>query len=312
MPVMRRLALVLLALLVLATPANADTPTQKTLYADGPQGRYLLDGPWLLKLDASDQGLRHHWERSRSSGGWKRVTVPNVWNLGDPSVASMEGGVGWYRKDFSLPSKSAALRWAVRFESVNYRAQVWLNGHAVGHNTGAYLPFQFDLKSLKRSGVHRLVVRVDSRRKPSDFPPGGLNGSGVPTGGWWNYSGIQREVYLQRIDRVAFRQVVVRPVLSCSTCAARIEARVTLRGAVAGVSVSGTYGGRRLTLRRSGARFSGELRIAKPHLWSPADPYLYPVHLTVRAGGRKVGGYDLHSGIRSIKVVGGRLMLNGS
>jgi beta-glucuronidase len=59
------------------------------------------------------------------------------------------------------------------------------------------------------------------------------------------------------------------------------------------------------------ATFSGRARIAHPQLWSPASPHLYPVHLTVRVGGRKVAGYDLHSGIRSIKVVGGRLMLNG-
>ena len=40
-----------------------------------------------------------------------------------------------------------------------------------------------------------LTDRVDSRRKITDFPPAGLNTDGVPTGGWWNYSGIQREVY---------------------------------------------------------------------------------------------------------------------
>src|SRR5262249_35263425 len=150
--------------------------------------------------------------------------------------------VGWYRKDFTLPSASAALGWAVRFESVNYRARVWLNGHAVGTNTGAYLPFQLTLSKLERKGVNRLVVRVDSRRKPSDLPPGGANSQGVPTGGWWNYSGIQREVYLQRIDTVAIRQVVVRPVLACSTCPARIEARVTVAGHAPRITVSGTYG----------------------------------------------------------------------
>ena len=52
-------------------------------------------------------------------------------------------------------------------------------------------------KALKRKGTNRLVVRVDSRRKVTDFPPAGLNTDGVPTGGWWNYSGIQREVYLR-------------------------------------------------------------------------------------------------------------------
>ena len=53
----------------------------------------------------------------------------------------MNGSIGWYRKDFELPSKSAALDWAMRFESVNYRSDVWLNGRKLGSHRGAYLPF---------------------------------------------------------------------------------------------------------------------------------------------------------------------------
>jgi beta-glucuronidase len=295
-------------------------PSPKTLYADGPEGRYLLDGPWRFRLDPSGVGVKHHWERSSSAAGWKPVTVPNVWNNGDPSAASMLGGVGWYRRDFALPSASAALQWAVRFESVNYRSTVWLNGRLLGRNTGAFVPFQFLLKGLRRGGTNRLVVRVDSRHKTSDFPVGGFTSGGDPTGGWWNYGGLQREVYLQRIDKVAFDQVVVRPVLPCTACSAKIEARVTLRnvsGAAQRVSVSGSYGGRalRLSSRTIGAgrtgTLAGTVRFPHPELWSPASPHLYAVHLTVRAGGHAVGGYDLHSGIRSIKVVNGRLMLNG-
>ena len=55
-----------------------------------------------------------------------------MWNLGDDSPASMIGGVGWYRKDFTVPEASKALEWAVRFESVNYRSRVWLNGKPRG------------------------------------------------------------------------------------------------------------------------------------------------------------------------------------
>ena len=65
----------------------------------------------------------------------------------------MIGGVGWYRKDFSLPEASRALAWAVRFESVNYRSRVWLNGKRVGSNRGAYIPFELRLNGLKRRGT---------------------------------------------------------------------------------------------------------------------------------------------------------------
>jgi beta-glucuronidase len=309
-------------LLVLPAAARAaDKPAAKTLYHDGPDGRYLLDGDWLFRLDNDDQGVKQRFMRSSSTAGWSEVKVPNVWNLGDPSNESMAGGIGWYRKDFELPSADSDLDWAFRFESVNYRTKVWLNGTPLGENTGAYIPFEMMAKALKRHGTNRLVVRVDSRRKPTDFPPAGLNTDGVPTGGWWNYSGIQREVYLRRIDRLDFQKVQVQPIITCATCPASIRVKVNLRNVGSAgerATITGKYGdqsirmGTKTLARDSIAEFTDTVRIAKPHLWSPSDPHLYDVSLTVRVGGRKVAGYALRSGIRSIKVVNGRLVLNGS
>src|SRR5204862_512618 len=83
----------------------------------------------------------------------------------------------------SLPDASRALEWAVRFESVNYRSRAWLNGKPIGTNRGAYIPFEFRLDGLRRHGTNRLVIRVDSRRRPTDFPPSGLATNGAPAGG---------------------------------------------------------------------------------------------------------------------------------
>jgi beta-glucuronidase len=299
------LALIALAAGILAAPAAADT--------DGPTGSTLLDGTWLFRRDTGDVGLRQRWQRSRSVAGWAPVSVPSAWNAGDPSPASFRGGVGWYRKDFTLPSADPGLDWSVRFDSVNYRARVWLNGRPVGANTGAFLPFELPLRGLSRTGVNRLVVRVDSRRKPTDFPPS-------TGGGWWNWSGILRDVHLQKIDTLAFQDVLVRPVPRSRGSVAVVQVRVDLAnvsGKAQRASVSGRFGGRRFTLKARTLKagkagvLSGSLRIGHPLLWSPQHPNLYPVRLTVRAGGRAVGGYVLHSGVRSIKVVKGRLLLNG-
>jgi beta-glucuronidase len=325
MPVMRTLRLLCLAALpaLLALPAAAsaaDKPSNRTLYHDGPEGRYLMDGSWLFRLDAGDAGIKQRFMRQTGTDGWKPVTVPNVWNLGDPSNESMAGSIGWYRKDFELPNAGRALAWVVRFESVNYRARVWLNGKPVGENRGAYIPFEFRLNGLKRHGTNRLVVRVDSRRFPTDFPPSGLNVDGVPTGGWWNYGGIQREVYLRRVDTVDWKSVHVRPQLACGSCPARVSVSIDVRnvtGSAKRITVSGRFGNQTLRLGTRGvpgggvARFQTAITVRKPRLWSPAGPNLYDVSLTARAGSRKVAGYVLRSGIRSIKVSNGRLVLNG-
>ena len=321
-PLATSLTIALLAALACAAPAPAaDGITRGTIYADGPDNRYLLGGEWLFRLD-NGQGSAQRFQRQTATEGWIRTSVPNAWNAGDNSVASMTGTVGWYRKDFRLPDARARMDWLVRFESVNYRAQVWLNGRPIGRNTGAYLPWDLRLPPsvVKRRGTNRLVVRVDNRRLRTDFPPSGLTGSGDPAGGWWNYGGLLREVYLQRVDRVDITSVTVRPQLPCATCAATVLARVVVRNygdSTTSVRVSGSFGGRRMNLgsRRVGAHdfasFDARLRVAQPRLWSPASPYLYGASFTVRAGDRRVIGYRLKSGIRSIAVVGGKLALNG-
>ena len=322
MPAMRlALGLTLLALVAPAAAQAADVPTAKTLYQDGPEGRFLMEGDWLFRLDAADRGVRSRYYRQRSTSGWSTVKVPHAWNVGDHSIASMNGSVGWYRKDFELPSASAALDWAVRFESVNYRSTVWLNGRRVGRNAGAYLPFSVLLDGVRRRGVNRLVIRVDSRRTPTDFPPGRTSSrTRLPTGGWWNYGGILREVYLQRIDTMELETGIVNPRLGCAACDSTVVIETRVRNVsrrARRATVTGTFGSRRVRLgsarigRGDTEDFRGTVKISDPRLWSPADPYLYPAAIEVRVGGHVVGRWRASTGIRSVKVSGGRLYLNG-
>ena len=116
-------------------------PSDKTLYADGPSGRFLIDGQWLFRLDAADQGVAPALRAPELDGGLvARRRCRTCGTSGDDSEASMRGSVGWYRKDFELPDKRAALEWAVRFESVNYRSRVYLNGREIGRNAGRLHP----------------------------------------------------------------------------------------------------------------------------------------------------------------------------
>jgi beta-glucuronidase len=322
MRLLRLLSVALLASLAAlpATAQAADVPSDRTLYADGPSGRYLMDGQWLFRLDTAGQGMSERFFRQTSTAGWTPITAPHVWNVGDDSEASMRGSVGWYRKDFELPDKRAALEWAVRFESVNYRTRAWLNGRDLGSNTGAYIPFTLRLnKALRRNGVNRLVIRVNSRRLETDFPPSGLSSRGAATGGWWNYGGIQREVYLQRLDTVSFDKVRVLPRPAGGS--ATVDFTVALENVTnraRRVSAIANFGGRRVGLGTRRLRagqtelFRGRVRVPGPQLWTPKRPFLYQVRITAASGGRTVGTYSLKSGIRSFRVSRGRLYLNGT
>ena len=300
---------------------SASAPTKGAWYRDGQTGRYLLGGTWLLRRDPGDVGVSQGWWRDvASTDGWSTVTVPNAYNAGDLSQASMNGYVAWYRRDFTLPAGAfasyvpqSARHWIIRFESVNYDATVWLNGHELGTHAGAYLPFELDLKYL-RKGVNRLIVRVDNQRTGADFPPG-------PGGQWWNYGGLLREVYLRAVQTADLEQVQVRPILPCPRCTATIDEQVLVRnvtGARQRVTLRGAFGRAKLnfgsaTLTPHGTWTArATVKIRHPSLWAPGHPKLYAATLTLSdSRGRTLGGYFTYSGIRSIKVVGGRLELNG-
>lgn len=297
------------------SPYPAQPPTQQALYRDGPTGRYLLGGTWLYRTDLADAGLAQgYWRNVASTVGWSPVSVPNAYNAGDFSTASENGWVGWYRKDFRLPPGPRERQWIIRFESVNYRAEVWLNGHRLGTHTGAYIAFELDLRYL-RAGVNRLIVRVDDRRAPSDIPSG-------PGGGWWNYGGIVREVYLRPVERADLAQVLVRPMLGCPRCPATISEQAVVRNVTATpqrVTLRGMYG--RIPVDFGAATIApfgtwtaqALIRVSHPHLWSIYRPTLYRASLTLSGSDRRrLASYVTYSGIRSITVApGGLLELNG-
>jgi beta-glucuronidase len=264
--------LVLAALLLPSSAAGAGTPKAKTIIRDGPSGRYLLDGSWYDRQDALDQGAKASFQKVKSLAGWRRTAVPNAANAGDFSNESYMGSVHWYRKDFKLPRGAPGAKWVFRFESVNYRAKAWLNGRPIGAHVGAYLPFEFPAKGARR-GVNRLVVRVDSRRQKFDIPPLFVKTNGQFDGGWWNYTGILREVYLRQVVNLDVASAFVQPNLRCGRCAAtiKIDARVqNVTRHRRRATLTGDFGGRRLKFKahriagHDSHHFKARLRLRNP------------------------------------------------
>jgi beta-glucuronidase len=318
------LAVALFALLALALPGVASaavyTPQAKVYYHDGHTGRFLMGGTWYFRADPFDQGIAQGFERSKSLSGWTPVTVPNAWNATDLSDASQRGGVGWYRTDFKVPHASRSTSWVLRFESVNYRARVYLNGRQIGAHEGAYLPFEAPAKNIRKHGVNHLVVRVDSRHSETDLPPLIDQDNGTPGGGWWNYSGILREVYLRKVDRVDISDFLAQPRLPCRNCPATIVMKATLHNVSSRrqrvffhASVGGLAGHfPGVVIKPDRTRVvSAKVKISNPRLWEPGDPQLYTVRAGDSLGGHQVGGWLVHIGVRSIKVRNGRLLING-
>src|SRR4051812_4282701 len=142
LPKLTTLLIAAVALAAAVAPAAAEaqssavsTPSAKTLYRNGPSGRFLMDGTWLRKLTNAQSGP----QRETGTSGWTRVTVPNAWNAGDNSDASFAGGVRLNRQDLPVPGDARKASWGERLEPLNSPPEVWVDQLPGGTKPGAPL-----------------------------------------------------------------------------------------------------------------------------------------------------------------------------
>jgi beta-galactosidase/beta-glucuronidase len=102
-----------------------------------------LDGLWDFRMEQEDR--------------WRVAKVPAPWQaqFDDLRYAT---GTALYRTRFTVPAGWSGQQVALCFGAVNYRAEVSLDGCAIGVHEGGYLPFEFTLDHL--AGEHELEVRV--------------------------------------------------------------------------------------------------------------------------------------------------------
>ena len=328
------LAIVLALPLLGSQPALAQAPQpvvqlpqKKVLIKEGQSGRLLLGGTWYFRLDDAFLGDQQRFFDQDSLDGWTPIKVPHNWNATD--TTQNRSSVGWYRKEFKLPKapKGHRYQWKARFESANTRAVVWLNGKRIGGNDRAYFPFEVDLKGLKK-GTNRLVVKVSSLRSNTDLThwrPAAFNGYG--SGGWWNFGGLLREVYVRPVEGADIENVMALPKVGKrlhgpAKVVVKVRTRnLTKRDRRIGfvLLARGPHFSQRITPKPEAVGGNGGRRdlrfsftIPRPSLWQPGHPSLYS--LTVGAGinGKRLSTYKLSFGVKKLeRTRDGRLLLNG-
>jgi beta-glucuronidase len=300
-----------------------EQPRGKPLIYEGQDSRRLLGGTWYFRQDDTlVAGDTERWYAQPDLNGWSAVRVPYNWNATDTTVD--KSSVGWYRKEFTLPKvpkdEVKGTFWKVRFEGANYRTTVWLNGKVIGGSIG-YFPFELDLDGL-RKGRNTLVVKVSSLRSSRDLThwrPAAFNGYG--TGGWWNFGGLLREVYVRKVDTIDIDDVHVLPRLRKVGGPAKVEVRAYLRNMTSTareVDLVLSVDGQRIVL--SGKRIPADsprvltktFTIDRPRLWQPGRPELYPMTVSAEEDGERRSVYRLRFGVRKLATArGGVILLNG-
>jgi len=132
-----------------------------------------LSGFWDLRFDPAGEGHAAGWPGGFSAG--RPAAVPASWNDQFEDGRDYLGRT-WCQATFDLPWgwDPARQQIRVRFGSVNYWTEAWLNGVRLGAHEGGHLPFEFDLSPHVRREANRLVVCVGGELAPDRVPPGNI------------------------------------------------------------------------------------------------------------------------------------------
>jgi exo-1,4-beta-D-glucosaminidase len=224
----------------------------------------------------------------------------------------------WFRKEFVLPVDITGKTVWLNFSGINYRANIWLNGHKVADTTnvaGAWRHYEFNItQTAKVAGKNVLAVEV--------FPP--TENDLAITFVDWNPMppdkdmGLYREVYITTSGPVSVRNpAVFSQVNSPMNDEAKLSVTTRLRNA-SDVSVKGTLRGRieKIEFAQDVMLAPGETKdvsfepidfpqlvVTHPLLWWPTQmgkPYLHQLQMEFETKGKASDLVESQFGIREI------------
>jgi beta-galactosidase len=248
-----------------------------------------------------------------NDSSWRTLDVPHDWSieqnfnkdsLAGRDAAFLDGGTGWYRKSFTMPSEAAGKKVTITFDGVFMDSTVYLNGHVLGNRPNGYISFKYDLTPYLKLGGENNVIAVKVVNKQ-------------PSSRWYSGSGIYRHVWLSTTDQVHVGQwgtSVTTPQVSASSADVNVKTtvmnetsaskQVTLKTTIRdaqGVqqNVLETAG---TTIAANGkSEFDQTLTVGNPKLWSIETPDRYTADTEVKVDGVVVDTYQTSFGIRTFR-----------
>jgi beta-glucuronidase len=275
-----------------------------------------LDGLWRFRFDPAAEGTAGRWW-ARPLPGSREMPVPASYNdlVTDPAERDYVGDV-WYQRDVWVPASWQGRRIVLRCDAATHHGTMWAGAEQVAEHTGGYTPFEADITALARLGEPlRVTVRVGNELTLDTIPPGVI--SARPGGhraqryfhDFYNYAGLHRSVWLYTTPPSFIDGVVVRtdfdPQSGRGLVRYQAEA-VDDRGAYGAALTSAMLRDADGTVVARATGRAGELPVPSARPWHPGDPYLYRLDLT-----HGEDEYSLPVGIRTVRVAGDRLLLNG-
>lgn len=215
----------------------------------------------------------------------------------------------WYRRSID-PPRHKGHRTILHFEAVDYDSEVFINGRSVGKHIGSSDPFSFDITDALQDERNELVVRViDKTAVPQTRGKQKLEPKGIY---YTRVSGIWQTVWMESVPERRIKSIKMKPRLADGT----LRVLPTLTGPpLEGESIEIVISD------RDGNRFECDsslmAHLGRPHVWTPDDPYLYDIELTLLdKEGEIVDRATSYAGMREFDIARDdsghlRLRLNG-
>ena len=271
-----------------------------------PRERSDFNADWRFHLGDGLQAAQPGF----ADNDWRVLDLPHDWAIeGDFSQenpsgtggGALPGGVGWYRKTFSVDKADAGKIFRIEFDGVYMNSEVFINGVSLGVRPYGYISFSYDLTPyLKWDEPNVLAVRVDNAEQPNSR--------------WYSGCGIYRNVWLSKTGPIH-----VGGWGTYVTTSSVDEKQAVLNLATTLVNESDTNEnvtvcsslqdaeGREVAETRSSGKaeagkevvFTQQLTVKQPQLWDIDTPYLYTLVTKVMRNEECMDRYTTPVGIRT-------------
>jgi beta-glucuronidase len=278
-----------------------------------------LDGLWKFRIERAGD----------DASGWpsgfpatRLVAVPASFNEQFTDYETFNHmGVVWYEREFEVTADWLTRPVSFRFAAVNYAAEVFLNGQQIGSHVTGYTPFECPAGNALAAGINRLVVRVDCALSPDTVPQGGFDKGAIPglsspfhpsvNFDFFPYSGILRPVTL--CVKPETRIEALHLDTEIGNGSAQVRVRVCASGQATRLRLTIEETGEGAELPFAAEEMEASIAMKSPRLWGLWQPNLY--HLRAELldeQGAVIDSYRQRFGVRSVKVEGDRILLNGA
>ncbi|EPT32863.1 glycoside hydrolase, family 2, sugar binding domain protein [Bacteroidetes bacterium oral taxon 272 str. F0290] len=282
--------------------------------SDEPDRSVDFTADWTFRLGNDSSVVQPDYDDS----GWRKLNLPHDWAIeGDfsqdnpsrPTGGALPGGIGWYRKTFTVSDRSK--QYFIDFGGIYMNSTVYLNGHQLGFRPYGYISFSYEMTPyINWDEKNVLVVKVDNEKQPNSR--------------WYSGCGIYRSVCMRAVNPVHVAQwgtyvtaenvsehggkLIVRTAVENNDKAeegkvvydAAIKVRTVLLDADGKTVAEAVTDELQIIPVGQTKEITQELHVTNPKLWDIDRPYLYRVKTELRMNGKSlIDTYDTPFGIRS-------------